>query len=56
MKYFVYILCIFTAFGCQNNSAGTEKADSSYKAITDTSTTTKDSLPIPDSTAHNVTH
>ena len=43
MKQLVYIIAIAAITGCNNKSAETEeKADSSYNAITDTSTLTQD--------------
>ena len=57
MKQLVYIIAIAAITGCNNKSAETEeKADSSYNAITDTSTLTQDSLAVPDSNTQSLTH
>jgi len=57
MRCWLYIVAMIGFLGCNSNGVKTEQpADSAYKAITDTSQVTQDSLAIPDSSARSLTH
>ncbi len=56
MKIVLYLAMVLALLSCNGAVQTEHRADSSYKAITDTSKIIKDTLVIPDSTARGLTH
>lgn len=56
MKKLLSVAIILALLSCNGAVQTEHRADSSYKAITDTSKIIKDTLVIPDSTARGLTH